>query len=238
MNPATIVMQASAGGVNLTLSATGTVKATGDQDAITRWLEIIREHKHGIIATLRGDDLPEPENDTRHFRWLLHFQDRDPVEHTFLPELTHAEVMAWHPDAIAAEPMPERYAVTAIPAQETELRALVAAVGVVYAFTHEELREALALALGNPDAALISYRAMAAEQGIILDRDNRRRCDQCANLTKAGKCIAWQAVNVRRGYEPVRDIPRRCEGYQPGLDDPDRRHGRERWPGLIQKGDE
>jgi len=31
---------------------------------------------------------------------------------------------------------------------------------------------------------------------------------------------------------------RRCEGYAPGADDPDRRHGRERWPGLTQKGGE
>lgn len=175
-----------------------------------------------------GNNLPEAANDSshdRHFRWLIHFPDRDPVEHTFLPELTHAEVMAWHPDAIAAEPMPERYAVTATPEQETELRALVAAVGAAYAFTHEEHAEALDLTLWDVGAALVSYRAMAEEQGITLDHDDRRRCDQCANLSPGGKCAAWQAVGARRGYEPVRDIPRRCEGYAPGPDDPDRRGG-------------
>ncbi|MDP2830383.1 MAG: hypothetical protein Q8O37_17490 [Sulfuricellaceae bacterium] len=182
----------------------------------------------------------DPAPDTRHFRWLIHFPDRDPVETTCLPEPTHAEVMAMYPDAIAAEPLPERYAVTVTPKvtpeQETELRALVAAVGVADGFTHAEQQEALDLALGDPDAALVSYRAMAIEQGIILDRDDRRRCDQCANLSPGGKCAAWQAVGAMRGYSPVRDIPRRCEGYAPGPDDPDKRGGLERWPWIGMKG--
>jgi hypothetical protein len=167
-----------------------------------------------------GNDLPEAANDpapdTRHFRWLIHFPDCDPVEHTFLPELTHVEVMAWHPTAIAAEPLPERTRQTATPEQETELLALVASAGAAYSFTHAEQQEALNLALWDIDAALQSYRALAVEQGIILDRDDRRFCTQCANLIGGKKCMAWQAVGARSGYEPVRDIPRRCEGYAPG----------------------
>lgn len=63
MNPATIILRAEQDGVNLALSTAGTIKATGNHEAITRWLEIIREHKNGIISTLRGADLPEPENE-------------------------------------------------------------------------------------------------------------------------------------------------------------------------------
>ena len=33
--------------------------------------------------------------------------------------------------------------------------------------------------------------------------------------------------------EPIRDLPRRCEGYAPGATDTDWRSGRERWPGLT-----
>ena len=67
--------------------------------------------------------------------------------------------------------------------------------------------------------------------------DDRRTCDQCANLI-ARRCQAAKRGEIvaSRSYEPIRDLPRRCEGYAPGADDSDRRHGRERWPGLIQKG--
>lgn len=70
--------------------------------------------------------------------------------------------------------------------------------------------------------------------------DDRRRCGQCLNLTGRGLCLAALRGEIvaNRDYEPLRALPRRCEGYMPGADDPDRRTGRERWPGLIQKGDE
>lgn len=70
--------------------------------------------------------------------------------------------------------------------------------------------------------------------------DDRRSCDQCTNLTVRGRCLAaWRGeIVANRDYEPVRDLPRRCEGYLPGADDPDRRTGWERWPELIRKGDE
>jgi hypothetical protein len=70
--------------------------------------------------------------------------------------------------------------------------------------------------------------------------DDRRYCDQCKNLRRDVCTIAepktGALVVANRGYRPVREPPRRCAGYAPGPDDPDRRPGRERWPGLIQKG--
>lgn len=68
--------------------------------------------------------------------------------------------------------------------------------------------------------------------------DDRRTCTQCANLTGRGQCLAARRgeIMASRTHEPVRDLPRRCEGYTPGADDSDRRHGRERWPGLAHKG--
>jgi hypothetical protein len=60
MNPATIVKAAAQDGVKLALSPTGTIKASGDQAAVSRWLPIIREQKSGIVDVLRrdtGDDL-------------------------------------------------------------------------------------------------------------------------------------------------------------------------------------
>jgi hypothetical protein len=48
--------------------------------------------------------------------------------------------------------------------------------------------------------------------------DDRRTCDQCANLI-AGQCQAakrGEIIGASRNYEPIRDLPRRCEGYAPG----------------------
>ncbi len=53
MNPATIILQATADGVSLALSATGTIKATGEAVVVNRWLSLIREYKVGIISALQ-----------------------------------------------------------------------------------------------------------------------------------------------------------------------------------------
>lgn len=73
----------------------------------------------------------------------------------------------------------------------------------------------------------------------VPDDDDRRHCAQCANLAPSGLCLAARRgeINASRTYHPVDHLPRRCEGYAPGPDDPDRRPGCERWPGLTMKGD-
>jgi hypothetical protein len=77
-----------------------------------------------------------------------------------------------------------------------------------------------------------------AAERLAWREDDRRTCTQCANLV-GRRCLAAKRGEIvaSRSYEPIRDILKRCEGYTPGTDDPDRRHGRERWPGLIHKGD-
>lgn len=69
--------------------------------------------------------------------------------------------------------------------------------------------------------------------------DDRRTCDQCANLI-ARRCQAARRGEIvaSRNFEPIPDLLRRCEGYTPGATDPDQRHGRERWPGLCLRGSE
>lgn len=91
-------------------------------------------------------------------------------------------------------------------------------------------------------ASLAEFRRLVLEAEARADPtfdDDRRTCRQCANLS-GRRCLAASRGEIvaNRDYEPVRDLPRRCEGYAPGVDDPDRRPGGERWPGLIQKGGE
>lgn len=58
MTPATLIQKAAADGVKLTLSQSETIKATGNAEAVNRWLPVIREHKTGLIAALRFLPLP------------------------------------------------------------------------------------------------------------------------------------------------------------------------------------
>jgi hypothetical protein len=70
MTPAAIIRQAGTEGVSLALSPAGTIKATGNAEAVKRWLPVLREHKPGIVVALATDppvfdfSLPaDPESD-------------------------------------------------------------------------------------------------------------------------------------------------------------------------------
>lgn len=66
--------------------------------------------------------------------------------------------------------------------------------------------------------------------------DNRRRCTECGNLNERGICRAAERGEIvaSRSYTPIRDLLRRCEGFAPLPTDPDQRHGRDKFGGLIQ----
>jgi hypothetical protein len=102
MTPATIVQEARADGVRLALSTFGTIKASGDSAAVNRWVAVVRERKAEIIDALKvspGDTLIASS------WWLIHYPNSDPVETIFDPAVTHAELLKWNRDAIAAEPL-------------------------------------------------------------------------------------------------------------------------------------
>ncbi len=55
MNTAELIEQATAEGVILALSPTGTIKATGKQSAVDKWLPTIRNNKTGILCELQRE---------------------------------------------------------------------------------------------------------------------------------------------------------------------------------------
>ncbi len=62
----------------------------------------------------------------------VHYADRDPVEAAYTPPATHAEVLAFHPVALAAEPFEPVPRVPGAPmtsSEERAIRAWVKAVG-------------------------------------------------------------------------------------------------------------
>ena len=53
MSPAEVIRDATADGVFLTVSTTGKIKASGNEESIDRWLTLISEHKPGILEALQ-----------------------------------------------------------------------------------------------------------------------------------------------------------------------------------------
>lgn len=167
--------------------------------------------------------------------WLLHFPDADSKEVHFIPAATHAQVLADYPDAVAAEPFTPTIRQPSAPlttSDETAIRAWLTLIEETDPATIAEV-----IGQCQRDAEARDYligRAAAELPKPDPFPDDLRTCEQCANLI-ARRCQAAKRGEIvaSRNYEPIRDLPRRCEGYSPGADDPDRRHGRERWPGLT-----
>ena len=94
--------------------------------------------------------------------------------------------------------------------------------------------------LANPAKAPVTPESAAArsdaQRANTVDDDDRIRCTDCSWFSMSGVCRAagprHKPVVANRGYQPVRDQPRRCEGFSPYGDNPDQRRGSERWPGL------
>ena len=71
--------------------------------------------------------------------------------------------------------------------------------------------------------------------------DGMRACIDCANLSRAGRCLAAErgesmgaGIATSRTWRPGDPTrPQRCGAYKPGPADSDRRTGAERWPFLF-----
>lgn len=111
-----IIEQASADGVTLALAPSGSIKATGEQIAVNRWLSRILDNKPGIVEVLA-------ESFTA-WHWLVHFAGRDPLEVYCDPHETHAGILKCYPGALAAEPIPERIKRVFTEAENAEWEAL------------------------------------------------------------------------------------------------------------------
>ena len=240
MTPATIIREAQSEGVKLALSPTGTIKATGDGAAVNRWLAVIRERKAEIIDVLK---VGAGETATASRWWLIHYPDRDPMEVACCPEATHAEILERHPDAVAAELFAPTIRQPSAPMNAEEDAAIRAWLALIEETDPATIAEVIGQCQRDADARSY-FTGLAADslqknEGNAAFDDDRRTCDQCANLI-ARRCQAAKRDEIlaSRNYEPIRDLPRRCQGYAPGAADADRRPGRERWPGLIQKGDD
>ena len=172
--------------------------------------------------------------------WLVHYPNRDPLEVACYPEATHADILEWHPEAVAAQPFTRTILKPSAPMTGIEGAAVRVWLALIEETDPAMIGEVIGQCQRDADARdYFTGRAAAELPKSDPLPDDRRTCDQCANLI-ARRCQAAKRGEIMaiRNYEPVRDILQRCEGYSPGAGDPDRRHGLERWPELIQKGGE
>ena len=176
---------------------------------------------------------------TTAWRWLIHYLDREPIEATFCPAATRAEVLGWHPEAVAAEPFTPTIRQPSAPLTASEETAIRAWLGLIEETDPTTIAEVIGQCQRDADArCYFTGRAAAELAKSDPFPDDRRTCDECANLI-ARRCQAARRGEIvaTRNYEPIPDLLRRCEGYAPGAADSDRRHGRERWPGLVNGGE-
>lgn len=174
--------------------------------------------------------------------WLIHYPDRDPLEVACFPEETHAIILERHPDAIAAESFTPIIRPPSAPLafeNETLIRDWLAKIDETDKSTINEVIRQCQVDT-NARSYFIQLAGADKLQKQLSDTafaDDRRTCYQCLNLI-GRRCRAAQRreINVSPNYEPIRDMPQRCEGYLPNTDDQDSRSGRERWPDLLRQG--
>lgn len=209
MNLLDLIEAIESDGIKLHISENGRLKYVGDIDAVNRWIGPLREHKAGIIEVLKvgaGGAALSPDQPF--------LNGEKTVPPTEQPVITGGEPAA---------------AVPAITGKEQESATVI---------TEGKQRV-------DPEAWVERAAICEFDGGLSRDEaealawreDDRRRCRHCLNLLPNGICkIAKPGglVSANRGYRPV-DILKRCEGYRPCPDDPDRRNGLERWwPRLVQ----
>jgi hypothetical protein len=147
-----------------------------------------------------------------------------------MPPATHAEALASHRDAVAAEPLPERVGRQATLMEAEELAALVQA--IYAADTEQDRAEAMQAALADPDGALRCYRAIADERGIVIGAPERQAairqqpntCTTCQYGRRpdghALLCAAHDDLQSRYGaHHPLNRLPddggASCSRYLP-----------------------
>ncbi len=170
--------------------------------------------------------------------WLIHYPDRRPLKLACFPEATRADILERYPAAVVVEPFTQTICQAPAPLTANEEMAIRAWLVLIEETDPSVIAEVMAQCQQDAGARdYFSARALAELPKPSAFPDDRRTCDQCVNL-KALRCQAAKRgeINASRSYEPIRDLPQRCEGYAPNAEDPDRRSGREHWSMRIYKG--
>jgi hypothetical protein len=150
--------------------------------------------------------------------WLIHYIDHDPVQVFCTPPKTHDEILASHPDAIAAEPLEDCTTGGALHDMSTDedetLRAWLEHIG-------ETECAAVGLLMSQWRHDIDARKTLLKEAKAVLPRfhygsDDRHLCSQCKNLRGNVCAVASPGglVSASRNYMPTQNRPVRCAGYE------------------------
>ncbi len=173
--------------------------------------------------------------------WLIHYPDRDPVEVVCCPKSTHAEILELYSVAVAAEPFTPTIRQPSAPLTASEEAAIRAWLALIEETDPATITDVVGQCQRDADARdYFTERALAELPKSAPFPDDRRTCSQCLNLRGRVCSVATPGglVSANVGYRPAPDTLHRCAGYLPNATDTNQQPGGERWPGLIQKGNE
>lgn len=97
MKAAAIIKEAQADGVSLALSPAGTIKATGEESAVDRWIPILKAHKPDILAALQEaandtpGDTPIPDDLERLIRRAGTYWEYSPEDYALVRDLARRD---------------------------------------------------------------------------------------------------------------------------------------------------
>lgn len=192
MTPAAIIREAQTDGVTLSISPTGTIKASGDGAAVNRWLSVIREHKEGIVDALKvgAGDTP-----TASRLWRIHYPDLEPVEVSCTPAATHAQILADYPGAIVAEPFTQAIRRPSAPLTAEEEAAILAWLAYIDETTPEGIADVMTGCRDDADCRayfLERAKEVPAKPGMVA-------CERCRNFLRGdhphlGRCTRGEPM--------------------------------------------
>ena len=181
MNPNVLIENARAEGVSLAATDSGTIKVAGRGEIVRRWQPMLREHKADVLAVLL-----QAANDLRSRRWRVVYPGAIAIEVICYPDATRADLSALYPGA-QARPLPEHPRRAPTPAEVAEIQALVSAVAEHEGWAVDELHDAIAAALVDPEGALASYRFLAQGTAEGLEACSTAKATGRALLTPHGR---------------------------------------------------
>jgi hypothetical protein len=178
MTAPAILAAARAQGVSVTLVPGGTLAVRGPPEARGRLLPAIRESKPALVEAL-----------TPHRRWLVRFPDVAPIDLVCCPPATRSGLLEQYPNAAGLEPYDPPPRTPNAPLSDADgarVRAWLTYIGEADTATVGEVLDKC-----EPNREARAYFLRRAAEAPGADTwDNRRACDQCANLTRRGRCLA------------------------------------------------
>ena len=149
MTPSTLIERARADGVGLMLTPAGTLKLTGEQEKVHRWLGVLRQYKPAIVEALRAETATTTPTTERATTWRIRYADGTERVIAFFPAKTREEVLHAEADAAGAEAHAPRWTSPTTALTDAE-RAMIT----------DWLR-----AIGETDPATIAKALAAADAG-------------------------------------------------------------------------